>query len=129
MCAAHRQATFEPGLADQACRKRHSTTEEALEVRRRKELPPSPGVSRSTCSPAQVLNPPPPASHSRVLCSAVQAAAKMGAYRTVLTHFSQRYPGLPQVGHLSQPRLPALPAMIQPPLRAAASASMPLEDG
>eukprot|EP00873_Tetraselmis_striata_P001973 jgi/Tetstr1/422237/TSEL_013089.t1 len=64
------EATFEPGLADQACRKRHSTTEEALE-----------------------------------------AAAKMGAYRTVLTHFSQRYPGLPQGLPLDDPILGRRPAV------------------
>ncbi|GAB4817494.1 hypothetical protein N2152v2_004540 [Parachlorella kessleri] len=49
------EATFEPCLADQAARKRHSTTAEALAV-----------------------------------------AQAMGAYRTILTHFSQRYPKFPE---------------------------------
>ncbi|CAG9466997.1 unnamed protein product [Pedinophyceae sp. YPF-701] len=48
------EATFEPDLVDQARKKRHSTSAEALET------------SRAS-----------------------------GAFRTVLTHFSQRYPGVP----------------------------------
>eukprot|EP00887_Chlorella_sp_A99_P007427 scaffold2.g7427.t1 len=49
------EATFEPCLAQQAAKKRHSTTAEALDV-----------------------------------------AQRMGAYRTILTHFSQRYPKWPE---------------------------------
>ncbi|MEW5318245.1 MAG: hypothetical protein WDW38_009482 [Sanguina aurantia] len=48
------EATFEPSMAEQARRKRHSTSDEAM------------GVGRD-----------------------------MGAYRTLLTHFSQRYPRMP----------------------------------
>lgn len=48
------EATFEPELIDHAKAKKHSTTEEALQV-----------------------------------------AAFMGAYRTILTHFSQRYSKVP----------------------------------
>ena len=48
------EATFEPALIEHAKAKKHSTTEEALEV-----------------------------------------AANMGAYRTILTHFSQRYSKVP----------------------------------
>ncbi|KAK9829441.1 hypothetical protein WJX72_005893 [[Myrmecia] bisecta] len=48
------EATFEPALQAQALSKRHSTTDEALQV-----------------------------------------ASDMGAYRTILTHFSQRYPKIP----------------------------------
>ena len=48
------EATFEPQLQGEAERKRHSTSQEAL-----------------------------------------QLSASMDAYRTILTHFSQRYPKLP----------------------------------
>ncbi len=70
------EATFEPELVDHAKAKKHSTTEEALQV-----------------------------------------AASMCAYRTVLTHFSQRYSKVPvelQKGHRANSAMIAFDGMSIP---------------
>lgn len=70
------EATFEPELIDHAKAKKHSTTEEALQV-----------------------------------------SARMCAYRTVLTHFSQRYSKVPvalQKGHTAKSAMIAFDGMSIP---------------
>lgn len=83
------EATFEPCLEDQARQKRHSTTAEALEVA---EVGCSVGTGGTSATCAGK-------SKGVRLSSPMHPIARlqrMGAYRCILTHFSQRYPKWPE---------------------------------